>query len=71
MARTAQQQLDDLDALIQAIERSPNQMTVIHGQTYSKHQLQGLYEERRDLRREARLEARGNALSGQRIVPLG
>jgi hypothetical protein len=70
MARTKQQQLDDLDALIAKIEGSPNQTTVIHGQTYAKHQLKDLYDRREQLEAAATAEARGGVLRTQRAVPL-
>lgn len=69
MARTYQQQLDDLDSLIAQIEASPNQTIVILGRTFAKHQLKDLYDERRTLMTLAAREAAGGLVVSQ-VVPL-
>lgn len=67
MARTKQQQLDDLDALIAQIEGSPNQSVTILGRTFAKHQLHDLYEQRTKLEAAAKREARGGTLDARRV----
>lgn len=70
MARTKQQQLDDLDALIVQIEQAgPNAQITILGRTFTKRDLPELYAERKRLEPLAARE-RSSGLGVQRVYPL-
>lgn len=70
MARTRQQQLDDLDGLIAKVEAAgENESTTVLGRTFTKRQLGELYAERRSLIPLANRERCGG-LTVKRIYPL-
>lgn len=72
MARTKQQQLDDLDTLIAKIEAAgENEVVAVLGRSFTKRSLDELYRERKRLEPLAAREARGGTLDVRRIYPLG
>lgn len=60
MARTTQQQLDDLDAAITAIEGGAQSFTVL-GRLYQRGNIRDYYEERDRLERKLEREKRGGS----------
>jgi hypothetical protein len=63
------EQLESVQALITAIEASPNASTSVLGRTFTKHDLAALYEREKTLRPLAAREQRGGRRF-QRVVPL-
>jgi hypothetical protein len=71
LARTYQQQLDDLDALIAQIEAAgPNEVISVLGRSFTKRSLGDLYKERERLTPLAARAAAGGR-DVRRIYPLG
>lgn len=66
---TYAEQLDSVQALIASIEASPNASVTVANRTFTKHDLQTLYEREQWLRTMAARETRGGRRI-QRVVPL-
>jgi hypothetical protein len=71
MARSKQQQLDDLDALIAKVEAAgENESVTVLGRQFTKRSLDELYRERARLEPLATREQAGGKRSVRRVFPL-
>jgi hypothetical protein len=70
LARTAQEQLDAVDAAIQEIEEGAQSVTPGNGKSYTRANIADLYRERARLERTVARAARGGRISvrGARAV---
>jgi hypothetical protein len=68
MARTLQQQLDAVDAAIEALETGGHSSYSISGRSVTKLELGALYVERQRLQRLVDREAAGGMFRGAKIV---
>lgn len=70
MAKTFCEQLDSVQAAIATIEASPNAQVTVLGRTFTKQNLQVLYDREEYLRPRAMREAAGGGVITKQVVPL-